>query len=95
MTSNILIGNMSFKIIKFENENCVPCKNVGNLLDSARVEYETVQPFKDPDTAIKFRIRTVPVTVLLKDDVEVARSVGFNPVELNEIINKFNGVVEV
>ena len=82
---------MSFKIIKFENENCVPCKNVGNLLDSANVEYDIVQPFKDPDTAVRFRVRTVPVTVLLENDVEIKRSIGFNPVELNEIIDKFNG----
>lgn len=83
------------KIIKFEKENCGPCKMVSNLLDVEGVEYESLNPFESEEgakLAAKYQIGfTVPVTVLVDSDgnsVDVVR--GYNPPALDELIKKLN-----
>ena len=36
--------------------------------------------------AMKYKVRTVPTTILLESEQEVKRTIGFNPEELKEII---------
>lgn len=77
------------KIIKFEKENCPACTMVQNLLDDNDVSVEKINPFDNPELAVKYDIGSVPVTILLNDDgIEVQRSIGFKPNELEEIISK-------
>ncbi|ALA13037.1 thioredoxin domain [Bacillus phage TsarBomba] len=80
------------QIIKFENEGCNPCKAVGEYLDREVKEYRVIDAFKEPREAAKFDIGSVPTVILLDDnDVEVKRSVGFKPAELEEIIELLEG----
>ncbi|AQN32545.1 putative thioredoxin [Bacillus phage BCP12] len=80
------------QIIKFENEGCNPCKSVGEYLDRAVKEYRVIDAFKEPREAAKFDIGSVPTVILLDDnDVEVKRSVGFKPEELEEIVELLEG----
>ena len=74
------------KIIKFEKDNCNPCAMVSDLLDKSGVTYEKINPFNNPEMAMKYKVRTVPTTILLESNQEVKRSVGFNIEELKEII---------
>ena len=74
------------KLIKFEKADCNPCMMVSDLLDKSGVEYEKVNPFNNPELAMKYKIRTVPTTILVDQDEEIRRTIGFNPEELKEII---------
>ncbi len=35
---------------------------------------------------MKYKVRTVPTTILLDQDEEIKRTIGFNPEELKELI---------
>jgi len=61
------------RIVKFEKNDCNPCAMVSDLLDKKGVEYERVNPFDNPDMAVKYRVRR--------------RTIGFKPEEINEIIS--------
>lgn len=74
------------KIIKFEKEDCNPCAMVSELLDKKGVEYEKINPFNNPELAVKFKVRSVPTTILIDNDLEVKRIIGFKPDELNDLI---------
>ena len=74
------------KIIKFEKEDCNPCAMVSELLDKKGVEYEKINPFNNPEWAVKFKVRSVPTTILIDNDLEVKRIIGFKPDELNDLI---------
>lgn len=75
------------KIIKFEKKDCNPCAMVSDLLDKSGVEYEKVNPFDNPELAVKHKIRSVPTVILFDHEEELKRSVGFKPEELQEIMN--------
>ena len=64
------------KIIKFEKPGCRPCEIVSNLLGEAGVTFEAVNPFDQPDLAVKHQIRSVPTVWVVDDEVEVERIVG-------------------
>ncbi|MBP6126180.1 MAG: thioredoxin [Leptotrichiaceae bacterium] len=74
------------KIMKFEKEDCSPCAMVSELLDKNGVEYEKINPFNNPELAVKFKVRSVPTTILIDNDLEVKRIIGFKLDELNDLI---------
>lgn len=77
------------KIIKFEKDSCPACTMVENFLNDNGVKVEKVNPFDNPKLATKYKISSVPVTILLDDEGnEIERSRGFNPEELEEMISK-------
>lgn len=77
------------KLIKFEKNGCTPCQMVQNYLDEKGVEVERINPFDQPKLAIKYDISSVPVTILVDENGnEITRSVGFKPIELDEMISQ-------
>lgn len=70
------------RILKFEKNDCAPCNMVSEYLDKNGVAYEKVNPFDQPDLAAKFRVRSVPTVIVLKENEEVHRIIGFKPEEL-------------
>lgn len=78
------------KVIKFYAEWCGPCKVVGQNLKNANLPIEVVDiDVEDNDDLVaQYRIRNVPVVVLLDNEgCEVKRWVGiFNINELKEMI---------
>lgn len=76
------------KIIKFEKNNCNPCAMVSEFLDRKGVEYERINAFDNPEMAMKFRVRTVPTVILMENDAEVKRVMGFKMEELNEMASE-------
>lgn len=78
------------KIVKFEKKDCNPCVMVSNYLDTNGITYQKVNPFDEPYMAMKYKIRTVPTVIVLEEEQEVFRTIGFQPNELKELINVCN-----
>ncbi|QHM88893.1 thioredoxin family protein [Bacillus velezensis] len=76
------------RLIKLEQPNCNPCKMVSNYLEQAGVEYEVVDVTQKPEVAAQFEVMGVPVTILLNEQEEVKRSIGFKPNELDELLKE-------
>ncbi|MDM8174701.1 MULTISPECIES: thioredoxin family protein [Olivibacter] len=70
------------RVIKFEKDNCAPCNMVSEFLDNKGINYEKVNPFENPEVAMRFRVRTVPTVIVTKENEEVKRVIGFKPEEL-------------
>lgn len=75
------------RIIKFEKNDCAPCAQVSSYLDSKGISYETVNPFDEPELAVKFKVRTVPTVIVLEEDEVKHRIIGFKPEELDAAIS--------
>lgn len=76
------------RIIKFEKNDCAPCDQVSNFLDSRGITYEKVNPFDKPELAIRFKVRTVPTVIVLNNEEEQGRVIGFKPEELQAIVSQ-------
>lgn len=64
---------------------------MADYLKSKNVDHETIVVFDNPATASRYRIRTVPVLVLVDEDEdgdEVGRTIGFKPAEIDALIAK-------
>lgn len=79
----------SKKIIKFSKEGCIPCKMVGDFLNSNEIKFEEINPFDNPKLAEKFDIMSVPVLILLEEEKEISRVIGYNENSLKELIEEF------
>lgn len=73
------------RIIKFEKNDCAPCAQVSAYLYNKGISYETVNPFDEPELAVRFKVRTVPTVIVLENDEIKNRIIGFNPAELDQI----------
>lgn len=73
------------RIIKFEKPNCQPCEMVSVFLKEAGVEYDAINPFDQPDLAMKHKIKTVPTVVVLEDESEVDRIIGVDAERINKL----------
>ena len=83
------------KVLKFGAEWCMPCKvlnkNLENFSDCEVVKYDVDDV--DEDMLSQFKIRNIPVTILLNNnDEEVKRWIGvFNVQEISDKIKELNG----
>lgn len=77
------------KLIKIETNNCMPCKMVGQLLDSTGVEYETKNIATDESVIEKYDIMSVPVVILQDDEGnEVQRVKGFDKEAIEALVDQ-------
>lgn len=74
------------RIIKFEKNDCAPCDQVSAYLDNKGISYEKVNPFDEPELAVKFKVRTVPTVIVLEGEEIKHRVIGFKPQELEEAL---------
>jgi thioredoxin 1 len=56
---------------------------VSQYLDQKGISYESINPFDQPEIALKYRIRSVPTVILLEKEEEIKRVIGFKPEELS------------
>eukprot|EP01132_Coremiostelium_polycephalum_P020478 gene20478-24326_t len=54
---------------------------VSQYLDQKGISYESINPFDQPEIALKYRIRSVPTVILLEKEEEIKRVIGFKPEE--------------
>lgn len=86
---------MEYKIIKFGADWCGPCKVLNKKLedftDCEVVKYDVDEV--EEDLLEKYRIRNIPVTILVDDnEEEIQRWVGvFNVQEISDKIKELNG----
>lgn len=87
------------KLIKIEASGCAPCIAVGNYLaNELEVEHTVVNVADNPEVASYYELASVPTTLLIEvdneDDLmgkELARSIKFNPEELDALAEKLEG----
>ena len=83
------------EIIKFSAEWCGPCKAYKNIFDKVVSEYSDITVIeadvdKDADITVKYGIRSVPTTIIAKNDVELDRITGLIlDKDLKSIIDKY------
>lgn len=74
------------RFIKFEKQDCAPCNMVSDYLDRKGIDYEKINAFDQPEVAARFRVRSLPTVIVLDQEEEVGRVIGFKPDELNKWI---------
>lgn len=74
------------RIIKFEKDDCAPCDQVSEFLDRKGISYEKVNPFDTPELAVRYKVRTVPTVIVLNQEEETKRIIGFKPDELSTLV---------
>lgn len=85
---------MNYKILKFGADWCMPCKVLNKKLedftDCEVVKYDVDDA--DEELLKKFKIRNIPVTILLdENEEEIQRWVGlFNLQEITDKIKELN-----
>lgn len=86
------------KIIKFEKDNCAPCKTYNPIFEEFKkehdnIEFETVDVIDKVDLARKYKILSVPTTIVLEDDEIVERKMGVQ--QKNDLKNMISDYVEI
>jgi len=83
------------EIIKFSAEWCGPCKAYKNIFDKVISEYSDITVIeadvdKDADITAKYGIRSIPITIITKNNVELDRLKGIiTGKELKTCIDKY------
>lgn len=74
-------------LLKFENYNCQPCKQMSDYLKDT--PHTVTNAFDYPDIAGRHKVRSLPTLILLDDyDVEIGRTIGFKPNEIDKLIQQ-------
>lgn len=81
------------KLIKFGAFYCAPCRAMAPILEElkSKINIQDIDVDEvDPVVLTNYKIRNIPVLVLLKDDKEVWRHVGsISKVELEDKIKEY------
>lgn len=76
------------KIVKFEKEDCNPCVMVTKFLEDNKIVFDVVNPFERPELAMRYKVRSVPTTILMDQEEELDRIVGYDLERLNTMIGR-------
>lgn len=81
------------KILKFSASWCGPCKSLSTILENVELSVDIENVDIDEDTVLssKYRIRSVPTMIYVRDDVEIGRITGAQTIEyINKWIDTMN-----
>jgi thioredoxin 1 len=88
MSSNA--AESEYKVLEFFSDGCAPCKNMQPrveeiLKEKTNIKLVTVDVDKEPDMTREYKVRSIPMLVLLKNNEVVKTLVGFkNPKEIKD-----------
>lgn len=73
-------------VVDFHANWCGPCKTLGPVIDKLSEEREDVVVGKlnvdsNSDLAQKYRVRSIPTVIFMKDGEEVSRMAGANSID--------------
>ncbi len=75
-----------FKVLKFENDGCGPCKIMQSQLDQLD-NVVRINCSQEPDVVQDYGVTILPTMIVLKNDVEVARFTGIVPlIKIKEVM---------
>lgn len=83
---------MSNKILFFSSSSCGPCKLAKSMLteevvNNLDVEIKNISAENDFETFAEYKVASVPTFILVDDDVEIKRKVGFKNIkDLEDLI---------
>ncbi len=70
------------KLLDFWAEWCGPCKLMHPVIEDMkqkyadRIEFVEINVDENPEESIKYQVASIPTYIILKDDKEVARTLG-------------------
>jgi thioredoxin 1 len=78
------------QILYFTSSWCQPCRILSPTMESLKdqINYNKLDVDANPDLAIKYKIKSVPTLILIKDNNELNRISGVRPA--HEILNFYN-----
>lgn len=76
------------KLLVLTQNNCRYCGLAKQYLDGQGVEYDTVNMSEQPDYQEKYDVMGAPTILLLEDDEVIAKTTGFNPGDLDTLIEQ-------
>ena len=85
---------MSKEILFFSSSSCGPCKLAKaaiteEVVNELNITITNVSAEKDFDTFAKHKVASVPTFILLEDDIEIGRKIGFKTInDLKDLIEK-------
>ena len=86
--------NNGYVLVDFFANWCGPCKMLGPVLEEASKEYPNIKFIKvdtdeSSDIAMRYSIMSIPVIMLFKDGVQIAKSIGYQPLKnIEKFINE-------
>lgn len=76
----------SLELLKFHAPWCGPCKTMNPIVESVISEFEDIKlkginVDEDPDSAVKYEVRNIPLLILLKNGEKVGSLIGLHSEE--------------
>ena len=65
-------------LIKFYTKGCAPCEAVSTVLNHNEIDYEELDIGKDIDSAIKYKVRSVPTVINTETGATLVGFKGIN-----------------
>jgi glutaredoxin len=76
------------KLLVLTQNNCRYCEQVKLFLNDEQVEYETINMSEHPEYLEKYDVMGAPTILLLDEDEVIAKTTGFNPGDLEVMIEQ-------
>jgi thioredoxin 1 len=76
------------KLLVLTQNNCRYCEQVKLFLNNADVEYGTINVSNHPEYIEQYNVMGAPTVLLLDEDEVIAKTTGFNPGDLETMIEQ-------